>query len=370
MGSFEALGIKQDFVKVLKELNILEPTEIQTKVIPLLLNENVHLVGQAQTGTGKTAAFGLPLLQRINPKSDKIQGLILCPTRELGMQISKQLFKYTKYSEKIFTETVYGGPKLEQQLRNLKRTTHIIVATPGRLIDLVERQAIDLSSVNTIILDEADEMLSMGFKKSLEKIMTFVPQAKNKWLFSATMPDGVKHIIDNYLSSNAVRVETGARTGINKNIDHQYCIVEEKDKGNALIEFLKTQKGHQGIVFCKTKAAADILTKELQAKGVNADGLHGDLLQKDRDRVMRGFRKGTIKILVATDIAARGIDVVGLAYVVHFQLPSKDEFFTHRSGRTGRGGGFGISLVIVTPKETKQIAYFSKTLNISFSQIR
>lgn len=370
MEGFEALGIKKNFVKGLKELNILEPTEIQAKVIPLLLNQNVHVVGQAQTGTGKTAAFGLPLLHSINPKSEKVQGLILCPTRELGMQISKQLFKFTKYTDKIFTETVYGGPKLEQQLRNLKRTTHIIVATPGRLIDLVERKAIDLSSVNTVILDEADEMLSMGFKKSLEKIMTFVPQAKNKWLFSATMPDGVKHIVDNYLSPNAIRVETGGKTGINKNINHQYCIVEEQDKTNALVEFLKTQKGNQGVVFCKTKAAADKLTKQLQAKNVNADGLHGDLLQKDRDRVMRGFRKGTIKILVATDIAARGIDVVGLAFVVHYQLPSQDEFFTHRSGRTARGGGFGISLAIVTPVESKQINYFSKTLNISFTQIR
>ncbi len=370
MEDFLTLGIDKSFVKGLDELKIIKPTEVQQKAIPLLLQGDGDFICQAQTGTGKTAAFGLPLLQRINPKSDKIQGLVLCPTRELGLQISKQLFRFTKYSDKIFTETVYGGPKLELQLRNLQRTTHIIVATPGRLIDLVERKAIDLSHVQVVILDEADEMLNMGFRKILERILNFVPHVKNKWLFSATMPQGINMMVKQHLSPSATKLEIGGKSGVNKNIDHKYVICDEGDKTRVVLSFLKTKPNEQGLIFCKTKDATKKLTEQLQAKGINANGLHGDLLQKDRSKVMRAFKKKTLQILIATDIAARGIDVEGLTYVIHYQLPSKDEFYTHRSGRTARAGGYGTSLVLVTPKEIKQIKYFERSLNIKFSQER
>ena len=369
MNNFEELGISKNFIKGLNELGIITPTEIQNKVIPILINSNTDLVGQAQTGTGKTAAYGLPLLHKVDPGQNKVQGLILCPTRELGQQIAKQLFKFTKFSTKIFTEAVYGGAPIERQLNALKRPTHIIVATPGRLIDLVKREAVDLSNVKTVILDEADEMLSMGFKAELDEILEYTSSAENKWLFSATMPVGIKQIVNNHMSANATRIEVSGKNVVNKNIEHQYLIVEEPDKLHALIQFLKSEGENRGVIFCKTKVVAKKLALQLIAKNITAGAIHGDLMQKERDKVMRAFKNGTSQYLVATDLAARGIDIEALSFVVHYQLPDKDEYYTHRSVRTARAGKKGISLSLVTSPETKQIRYFEKQLHIAFNQI-
>lgn len=369
MNNFEELGISKNFVKGLNDLNIITPTEIQNKVIPILLNSTTDLVGQAQTGTGKTAAYGLPLLHKIDPGQNKVQGLILCPTRELGQQIAKQLFKFTKYSSKIFTEAVYGGAPIDRQLGALKRPTHIIVATPGRLIDLVKRDAVNLSHVKTVILDEADEMLSLGFKDELDEILRFTSSAENKWLFSATMPQGIKRIVTNHLAANAIRIEVNEKNVVNKNIEHQFLIVEEPNKLHALLQFLKSEGTNRGVIFCKTKVVAKKLALQLEAKNVAVGAIHGDLMQKERDKVMRAFKNESSRILVATDLAARGIDIEGLAFVVHYQLPDKDEYYTHRSGRTARAGKKGISLSLVTSPETKQIRYYEKVLHIAFNQV-
>ena len=368
--TFKELGIRPDFIKGLDEMNIVTPTEIQIEVISKLLNNNTDLVGQAQTGTGKTAAYGLPLLHRIDPKVKEVQALILCPTRELGQQVAKQLFKFTKYTDKIFTEAVYGGAQIDAQIQALKRPTHIVVATPGRLIDLVKRKAVDLRNVNTVVLDEADEMLSMGFKKELDEILSFLTSVQSKWLFSATMRGDIKKIVDDHMSASAVRVQISGKSVVNQNIDHQYVICEEKDKFDVLMQFLKSMKKSRGIVFCKTKAAAEKLGKQLISKNLKADAIHGDLLQKERDKVMRAFKNESLQLLVATDLAARGIDVADLAYVVHYQLPDKDEYYTHRSGRTARAGKQGISLSLITEKQMKEMRYFERALGITFKAVR
>lgn len=370
VSNFTELGVNKNLVKGLKELNIVEPTEIQEEVIPILLNNVTDLVGQAQTGTGKTAAYGLPLLHRIDANIKEVQGLILCPTRELGKQVAKQLFKYTKYSDKIFTEAVYGGEYIDIQVQKLKRPTHIIVATPGRLIDLVDRGAVNLDRVRTVVLDEADEMLSMGFKKELDKILSIVPNNVIKWLFSATMPHGILEIINKHFATEAYKIEIKSRGVVNKNIEHQFCICDEQEKTYVLTQFLKSNPKDRGVIFCKTKAIAQKLTKQLMAKNFSTDVIHGDLLQKERDKAMRAFKNETVQYLVATDIAARGIDVEGLAFVVHYQLPDKDEYYTHRSGRTARAGNSGISLSIVTSYEMKQLRYLERTLGIIFNQVR
>jgi ATP-dependent RNA helicase DeaD len=368
--NFKELGVRKDLIEGLDELGILVPTEIQSEVIPVLLNNDTDLVGQAQTGTGKTAAYGLPLLQRIDASNKKIQALVLCPTRELGQQVAKQLFKFTKYSERIFTESVYGGEQIDKQINALKRPTHIVVATPGRLIDLVNRKAIDIRNVSTVVLDEADEMLSMGFKKELDEILSGLTGAKNKWLFSATMPHGIKQIVNEHLSIDAYRIEVSGKNVVNKNIDHQYLICEEEDKLPVLLQFLKAAHKDRGLIFCKTKAATQKLALQLKAKNIAADSIHGDLKQKERDKAMRAFKNESLQVLVATDLAARGIDVDGLAFVVHYQLPDKEEYYTHRSGRTARAGKDGTSLCLVTTREVKQLRYFEKALSIAFSQIR
>lgn len=370
MGNFADLGVKKEFIKGLEELKITTPSEIQEQVIPLLLNGSSDLVGQAQTGTGKTAAYGLPILHKVDPKLPKIQALILCPTRELGQQVAKQLFKFTKYSAKIFTEAVYGGERIEKQISALKRPTHIVVATPGRLIDLVRRKDIDIREVKTIVLDEADEMLSMGFKTELEEILGFVKKADSKWLFSATMPLGIQDIIKNYIKSNAHRIEISAKNVVNENIEHQYVVCEDAEKLPVLINFLKSQRDNRGVIFCKTKAVTQKLAKQLIAKNISTDAIHGDLQQKERDKVMRAFKNKNLQILVATDLAARGIDIEALSYVVHYQMPDKDEYYTHRSGRTARAGKTGLSLAIVNSKELKQLRFFEKTLGFQTDLIR
>lgn len=369
MSTFKELGISKNFVKGLKDLNIIEPTEIQEAVIPLLLDSPIDIVGQAQTGTGKTAAYGLPLLQRIEPQKSVVQALVLCPTRELSQQVAKQFFKFTRYSDKIFTEAIYGGASIEKQISSLRRPTHIVVATPGRLIDLVDKKAIDLNNVKTVVLDEADEMLTMGFKKDLDQILNYLSTAQCKWLFSATMPTGIKQIVNTHLRENAIKITIDGSNTLNKNIKHQYLLCDESDKLYWMLQLLKSKPENRGIAFCKTKAATQKLAKQLIAKNVSADAIHGDLLQKERDKVMRAFKNESLQLLVATDLAARGLDVEALAYVVHYQLPDQDEYFTHRSGRTARAGRDGISLCLVTSQDMKQIRHYEKVFGIYFMQI-
>ncbi len=369
MATFKELGVHKNLCKGLTDLGITTPTTIQQEVIPVLLHQTIHLVGQAPTGTGKTAAFGLPLLQQINPAKAHVQALVLCPTRELGQQIAKQFFKFTKYTDKIFTEAVFGGAQIEKQMQALKRPTHIVVATPGRLIDLVRRKAVSLQHVQTIVLDEADEMLSMGFKKSLETILEWVPQAENKWLFSATMPSGIRQIISHYLSPNAHKVVLAPGKVVNKNIVHQYVVCKEYEKTEVLLQFLKRRKQDRGIIFCKTKEATQKLAQQLHAGSFAVAALQGDLKQKERDKIMRGFKNERLQFIIATDLAARGIDVHDLRFVVHYQLPATDEYYTHRSGRTARAGKDGLSICLVTTSEIKQLRYFERTLGISFSQV-
>ena len=370
METFKELGISADFVKGLKEMDIVKPTEIQKVAIPFLVNVGTDFIGQAQTGTGKTAAYGLPILQAVDAKNDKIQALILSPTRELALQISKQLFKFTKYSEKIFAEAVYGGEQIDRQINRLKRPTQILVATPGRLIDLLKRKALKLDAIKTLVLDEADEMLSMGFKKELDEILQFTKGHRNTWLFSATIPPEIKKIITTYMSPTAFRVEVGRLKVINKNIQHQYLVCSEDQKVNALRQFLKTQGASQGLVFCKTKKTTEELFNQFEGKAYKAGVIHGDLQQKERDKVMRAFKNKKVKILIATDLTARGIDIQDLAYVVHYNVPEQLDYYTHRSGRTARAGKKGLSLLFVAPNETKHLRFIERSLGIAMEKIK
>nr|WP_299206102.1 DEAD/DEAH box helicase [uncultured Brumimicrobium sp.] len=370
MKNFEKLGINASIIKGLAELNIVEPTDIQKKVIPILLNRKTDIVAQAQTGTGKTAAFGLPLLAQMDPNSDAVQGLILCPTRELAKQVAKQLFKFIKYSNRLFIEAVYGGEPIDRQISKLKRPTQIVVATPGRLIDLISRKAVDLRKVKTVVLDEADEMLSMGFQKELDQILQSLHSVENKWLFSATIPRGIQEIISKHLSKIAERIEVKKEDVVNKKISHQYLVCDESEKLEALLLFLKSQHKNRGVVFCKTKVATQKLAKQLIAKNIAADAIHGDLQQKERDKVMRAFKNESLRILVATDVSARGIDVSGLTFVAHYQLPESDEYYTHRSGRTARAGNEGISMCFVNNAEAKMLKNYERSLGIRFTKVK
>ncbi len=369
METFKQLGVSEALVKALKEIKVEKPTEIQQKTIPFLLKNNADFIGQAQTGTGKTIAFGVPLIQKINAKEKGIQALILAPTRELCQQIAKQLFKITKYTEKVFVEAIFGGEKIEIQVNNLRRPTQIVVATPGRLIDLIERKAVDLSFVKTVILDEADEMLSMGFKDDLDFILGKVSSKSIKWLFSATLPDELRGLMFKYMSPETEKVVVSKAEVINQNIEHQFFICNFEEKFDFIVQFLKSQGTARGIVFVRTKADAQAVARKLQAKDFAADAIHGDLDQKDRDKVMRAFKNQKVQILVATDISARGIDIEGLGYVVHYQLPDQLDYYTHRSGRTARAGKRGISICFVTKAELKTIAQIEKELNIKFLKV-
>lgn len=370
MRNFEELGISAGFIQGLAELKIIKPTDIQSQVIPKLLAGTTDMVAQAQTGTGKTAAYGLPLLEQMDPSIKLVQGLVLCPTRELAQQVAKQLFKFTKYSAKIFTEAVYGGEHIEKQIESLQRPTQIIVATPGRLIDLVNRKAVDLSKVKTVILDEADEMLSLGFQEELDEILGFLPAVENKWLFSATLPQGIQEIISKHLSEDAERIEVNKEDIVNKNITHQYKVCADTEKFEALLRFLKSEKENRGVIFCKTKMATKELSELLIDSSIAADAIHGDLYQKERDKVMRAFKKETLRVLVATDVAARGIDISDLTFVAHYELPENHQYYTHRSGRTARAGKEGISICFVNPAEVRILKNYERALGIQFREVK
>ncbi len=369
MSTFLDLGVNREYIKALKELGIKEPTEIQEKTIPVLLESKTDLIGLAQTGTGKTAAFGLPILHDIDTSENHVQALILSPTRELVQQIKKQLFKFTKYiDEKIFVEAVYGGEKIDKQINSLKRTTHIIVATPGRLIDLIERKKINLNYISTLVLDEADEMLSMGFKQELDRILKYTNGTRNIWLFSATMPNEIQQIINNYMSPNAKRVTVENYTLINENINHQYFLTPIKNKTDAIIRFLEINDDQRGIIFCRTKAGTQNLAEQLKKEGFSVDALEGGMQQKERDKVMRAFKNKSLKILISTDVSARGIDVHNLAFIIHHQLPEQLEYYTHRSGRTARAGKSGLSLAFILPSELDKIHEIQKKIGIKFTE--
>ncbi len=371
MSTFVQLGIKKEYITALKELGIKKPTEIQEKTISVLLNSKTDFIGLAQTGTGKTAAFGLPILNSIDSESNDIQALILAPTRELVQQIKKQLFKFTKYlDERIFVEGVYGGEKIEKQINALNRTTHVIVATPGRLIDLVERGEINLKQLKTVVLDEADEMLSMGFKQDLNRILKYSNDTCNTWLFSATMPDEIKRIVKAYMDVNAPRVAVNKNSIVNANITHQYIKTELKNKVNLLIQLLERRSNDRGIIFCRTKLGTQSLAEQLKEEGFSVAALEGDMQQRDRDKVMRAFKNGSLQVLVSTDVSARGIDVNNLAFIIHHQLPEQMEYYTHRSGRTARAGKTGYSIALILPSEVRKIHEIQKELGIRFIEIK
>ena len=369
MATFSSLGVQKNYIKAIKELGISSPSEIQEKTIPVLLKSATDFIGLAQTGTGKTAAFGLPVLHHIDTSSDDIQALILSPTRELVQQIKKQLFKFTKFNEqKVFVEAVFGGEKIDRQMNNLKRTTHIVVATPGRLIDLIERGSVDISHVKTVILDEADEMLSMGFKQDLNRILKYTSGHRNTWLFSATMPEEIQRIIKTYMDSNAPRVEINRNATVNANISHQFVKTTIKEKVKTIIRFLESRQNSRGIIFCRTKAGTQNLNKLLQEEGFSIGALEGDMQQKERDKVMRAFKNESLQYLISTDVSARGIDVKDLAFVIHHQLPDQLDYYTHRSGRTARAGKKGISIALILSNELQRVHEIEKDLNIKFTE--
>jgi ATP-dependent RNA helicase DeaD len=370
LATFNDLGITKPFLDALAEANITEPSDIQIQTIPILLRAPTDFVGQAQTGTGKTIAFGLPLLMKVDPADPRVQALVLAPTRELCQQISKQLFKLTKFKRDVFITAVYGGEKIEDQLYKLSKPTQIVVATPGRLLDLLERKALDLQYVENVVLDEADEMISMGFKTELETILKQSNEQSFTWMFSATIPEELNTIVETYMGSETQRIQINKRKVINSLIEHQYLICHGSHKTEYLTQFLQSQIKMSGMIFCKTKAMTATVAKQLIAKNISAGALHGDLEQRDRDKVMRAFKNGKLKYLVATDIAARGIDIEDLGFVVHYQLPDEMENYTHRSGRTARAGKRGISIAFVDPVELKRLKVIEKALTISFVQIK
>lgn len=367
---FKALGVNQNLIKGLNELNITEPTPIQESAIPFLIEVGTDFVGQAQTGTGKTAAFGLPLLNKINPNSKDIQAVILTPTRELAQQIAKQLFKFTKYTDKIFTESVYGGEQIEKQINRLSRTTHIVVGTPGRMSELLNRKVINFSQVKTVVLDEADEMLSMGFKSELDKVMVHLPEERNTWLFSATMPLKLNELIAKHLQPSPEKALLSTKAVVNPDIHHQFVKCTADDRDFFILNFLKQMGKQRGLIFCRTRADGIHLNQLLNDKGQITEVLHGDLLQKERDKIMRAFRNENIRTLITTDVFARGLDIEDLAYVVHHKLPKEDEYYIHRSGRTARAGKQGISIAFCTQRDLRRLGEIEEQLKIRFELIK
>jgi ATP-dependent RNA helicase DeaD len=369
MNSFENLGLSKAILEAISELGFETPTAIQEQAIPILLDGRSDFVGLAQTGTGKTAAFGLPLLELIEPQVKIPQALILSPTRELGIQIADDLKTFSKNILNLNVVNVYGGASIEEQIRKLKRGAHVIVATPGRLLDLIRRKAVNLSAVEYLILDEADEMLNMGFKEDIDAILSSTSEEKVTWLFSATMPAEVRRISKNYMT-DPVEVTVGKANTTNKNIEHQYYMLNNRDRYNVLKRVVDFYPDIYGIIFCRTRKETQEVAELLMKDGYNADALHGDLTQVQRDRVMRNFKNRSLQLLVATDVAARGIDVDDLSHVIHYMLPDELEFYTHRSGRTARAGKKGVSIALVTPREERKVKDLSRKLKTDFEQVK
>ncbi|MGN6193891.1 MAG: DEAD/DEAH box helicase, partial [Ginsengibacter sp.] len=343
MTEFEGLGLNENLVKAVTDLGFTTPTPIQSKAIPILLSGTTDFVGLAQTGTGKTAAFGLPLLQLIDATHKYPQALIVCPTRELCLQICSDIQEFKKYSRNIIAEPVYGGASIVMQMNALKKGVHIVVATPGRLIDMIERKAIDLQKVKYVVLDEADEMLNMGFRDDIDFVLKNTVNRESTWLFSATMPAEVRAISKNFMH-HPQEVTVGKKNTANVNIDHQYFITPAHSRFETLKRLVDFNPEMYGIIFTRTKIDAQNIAEKLSKEGYDVESLHGDLTQQQRDRVMQRFRNKDLQILIATDVAARGIDVDGITHVINFELPDDIEVYTHRSGRTARAGKSGICI--------------------------
>ncbi len=351
-------------LQALSELGFTKPTPIQEQAIPNLLNDGSDLVGLAQTGTGKTAAFGLPLIDRVEHDFFSVQGLVICPTRELCLQITKDLQAFSRYKNLRIT-AIYGGASIDRQAKDIKKGTHIVVATPGRLIDMIGRKLVKIDEVHTVVLDEADEMLNMGFKEDIDDILENTPQERNTWLFSATMPAEVAKISKNYMQS-PLELSVGKKNESAKNITHAYYVVGERDRYYALKRLLDYNPSIFGLVFCRTRRETQQVAAKLIRDGYNAEALHGDLSQQQRDQVMAKFRDRVIQILVATDVAARGIDVDDITHVINYNLPDEVENYTHRSGRTARAGKSGESLVLINTRESHKISRIEKIIKKEF----
>ncbi len=367
MNKFEALGLNDNVVKAINELGFEAPTPIQEKSIPQLLSGDNDLVALAQTGTGKTAAFGLPLISLLDFSINDTQAVILCPTRELCIQISRDLQSFTKFIEGAKTVAIYGGASIENQTRDIRRGAQIVVATPGRMKDMIERGRVNLSNVRYAVLDEADEMLNMGFKEDLDAILSKTPADKNTWLFSATMPNEVLRISKNYMS-NPVEITAGTKNAGNENIEHIYYVVHARDKYAALKRIADSNPDIFAIVFCRTRRETQEIADSLIKDGYNADAIHGDLSQSQRDYVMKRYRDRSLQLLVATDVAARGIDVNNVTHVINYNLPDEIENYTHRSGRTARAGNKGVSIAIINMKETGKIRMIERIIKTKFTQ--
>ena len=368
MNAFEELGLKEELVRAIADLGFETPTPIQQKAIPILLSGTTDFVGLAQTGTGKTAAFGMPLLQLIDVSQKYPQALIVCPTRELCLQICNDLQDYKKYMKGAIAEPVYGGASIVMQIRALKKGVHIVVATPGRLIDMIERKAIDLEKVKYVVLDEADEMLNMGFRDDIDFVLKNTVRRESTWMFSATMLPEIKAISKNFMR-NPQEVTVGKKNIANVNIAHQYFITPAHSRYETLKRLVDFNPGMYGIIFTRTKADAQEITERLVKEDYDIEALHGDLTQQQRDKVMSRFRQKNIQLLIATDVAARGIDVEGITHIINYELPDDMEVYTHRSGRTARAGKSGICISICHSREAYKIRQLEKMTNAQFHRL-
>ena len=367
MKNFSDIKLNENIAKSLDELGFISPTPIQSKTIPLLLDTKQDLIGAAQTGTGKTAAFGIPSIHLTDTSDKSVQTLILCPTRELCIQITKDLKKYSKYVKGVQIVPVYGGASMETQIRALKKGSQIVVGTPGRTKDMIKRKKLSLISIDRVVLDEADEMLSMGFKEDLDFILSKATAGVQKLLFSATMPKKVTSIIKNYMK-NPVTIAVDPVNTAATNVLHQYHVVQAKDRYETVKRIADINPNIYGIVFCRTRRETKVVSNRLMVDGYNADALHGDLSQSQRDEVMNRFRKSQLQLLVATDVAARGLDVNNLSHIINYNLPDDPEIYTHRSGRTGRAGRTGISIAIVHSRELRRLKDIEKISGVTFSK--
>ena len=368
MNPFIELGIRHDIVNAISELGFENPTPIQEQSIPVLLTGSNDFVGLAQTGTGKTAAFGLPLLELLDFEENYPQALILCPTRELCLQITNDIKNYAKKMGNVHVVAVYGGANISDQLRQIKRGVQIVVATPGRMLDIINRKAIDFTKVKFVVLDEADEMLNMGFQEDIDSILSTTPEEKKTWLFSATMPTEVRRIAKKYMK-DPFELTMGEKNTGNANIEHEYYIIRARDKYAAFKRIVDFNPDIFGIVFCRTKIETQDIAEALIKDGYNADSLHGDLSQQQRDKVMKRYRDRNLQLLIATDVAARGIDVSDITHVINYSLPDEVENYTHRSGRTARAGKTGVSISIINAKELGKIRQIERGLGKKFVKV-
>ena len=370
MKTFQELGLNEALLKAIEDMGFEHPSEVQEKAIPILLEKDTDIVSLAQTGTGKTAAFGFPMLQKIDSKSRTTQGLILSPTRELCLQITQEIKNYSKHIKGVNVVAIYGGASITDQARAVKKGAQILVATPGRMQDMIRRRLVNVSKIEYCVLDEADEMLNMGFFEDITEILSHTPDEKNTWLFSATMPKEVSVIAKKFMH-NPEEITVGTRNAGTKNVSHEYYKVSGRDRYPALRRLADAHPDIFSVVFCRTKRDTQSVAEKLIEDGYNAGALHGDLSQNQRDLVMKSFRNKQIQMLVATDVAARGIDVDNITHVIHYQLPDEIETYTHRSGRTGRAGNQGISMIIVTQSESRKIRAIEKKiqLNIEMKKI-